>query len=65
MSHLVVKFLLVATLVDLIIDDSALLLYFSGCRQRTRCQKNHTEVPIFWNMSLPMSVFYCKDESMF
>ena len=41
---------------DLLIRDSALLLYFSESRTRSR---NSTIVPIFQNLSLFMSVFYC------
>ena len=45
-----------AALADLLIGDSALLLYFSESRTRSR---NSTIVPIFQNLSLFLSVFYC------
>ena len=46
---------LMTALVDLLIGDSALLLYFS--ESRARSQKS-TIVPIFQNLLLFMSVFY-------
>ena len=46
-------------LADLLIGDSALLLYFSESRTRSR---NSTIVPIFQNLSLFMSVLLCKSK---
>ena len=43
-------------LADLLIGDSALLPYFSESRTRSQ---NSTIVPIFQNLSLFTSVFYC------
>ena len=54
--RLVVRFLLMTALADLLIGDSALLLYFSESRTRSR---NSTGVPIFQNLPLFVSVFYC------
>ena len=56
LRRLVVRFLLITALADLLIGDSALLLYFSESRTRSR---KFTIVPIFQNFSLFMSVFYC------
>ena len=47
------KFLLMTALADIV--DSALLLYFSEPRTRSR---NSTIAPIFQNLLLFMSVFY-------
>ena len=55
-------FLLMSALADLLIDDSALLLYFNESRTRSR---NFTVVPIFQNLSLFMSVFYCANRKYF
>ena len=41
---------------DLLVGDSALLLYFRESRTRGR---NSTIVPIFQNLPLFLSVFYC------
>ena len=41
---------------DLLLGESALLLYFSESRTRSR---NSTIVPIFQILSVFMSVFYC------
>ena len=53
---LAAKFLLMTALLDVLIGDSALLLYFSKSRTRSR---NSIIVPISQNLSLFMSVFYC------
>ena len=45
-----------AALAVLLTGDSTLLLYFSESRARSR---NSTIVPIFQNLPLFMSVFYC------
>ena len=55
------RFLLMTALVDLLIGDSLLLLYFS--ESRTGSQKS-TIVPIFQNLSFFMSVFYCVSVAM-
>ena len=55
-GRLVVRFQLMTALADLLIGDSALLLYFSESKTRSR---NSTIVPIFQNLLLFMSVFYC------
>ena len=55
-GRLVVRFQLMTALADLLIGDSALLLYFSESRTRSR---NSIIVPIFQNMSLFMSMIYC------
>ena len=47
-KDLVARFLLMTALVDLLIVDSALLLYFSESRTRSR---NSTMLPIFQNLS--------------
>ena len=49
-------------LADLLKGDSALLLYFSESRTRSR---NSTLVHIFHNLSLFMSVFYCVSRTYF
>ena len=49
-------------LADLLIGDSALLLYFSETRTRSR---NSTVVAIFQNLSLFISVFYCISRKQF
>ena len=49
-------YILMTALADLLIRESALLLYFSESRTRGR---NSTIVPIFHNLSLFMSVFCC------
>ena len=54
-----VRFLLMTALADLLIGDSALLLYFSESRTRSQ---NSTIVPIFQNLSLFMSVLLCKSK---
>ena len=59
LCRLVVRFLLMTALADLLIGDSALLLYFSESRTRSR---NSTAVPIFQNLSLFMSVLLCKSK---
>ena len=56
MCRLGVKFILMTALVDLLIGDSPLLLYFSESRTSSR---KSTTVPIFQNLSLFMSIFYC------
>ena len=43
-------------LADRLIGDSALLLYFSQSRTKSR---NSTIEPIFQNLSLFVSMFYC------
>ena len=45
------------SLADLLIGDSALLLYFSESRTKSR---NSTTVPIFQNLSLFMCVLLCR-----
>ena len=50
------------SLADLLIGDSALLLYFSESGTRSR---NSTFVPIFQNLLLFMSVFYCVSRTYF
>ena len=57
-----VDLLLMIALVDLLIGDSAILLYFSESRIRSR---NSTLVPILQNFSLFMSVFYCVSQRYF
>ena len=42
--------------------DSALLLYFSESKTRSR---NSTIVPVFQNKSIFMSVFYCVSQKYF
>ena len=49
-------------LADLLIGNSALLLYFSESRTRSR---NSTLVPIFQNLSLFTFVFYCVSRTYF
>ena len=49
-------------LADLLIDDSALLPYFSESSKRS--QKN-TIVPVLQNLLLFMSVFYCVSRKYF
>ena len=62
MRQLVVGFLLMTALANLLIGDSALLLYFS--EPMTRSQ-NSTIVPMFQNMSLYMPVFHCASRNFF
>ena len=57
-----VDLLLMIALVDLLIGDSVILLYFSESRIRSR---NSTLVPILQNFSLFMSVFYCVSQRYF
>ena len=49
-------------LTDLLIDHSALLLYFSESNTSSR---HSTIVPIFQNLSLSMCVFYCVSPKCF
>ena len=49
-------------LADLLIGDSALLLYFRESRKRSR---NSTIAPTFQNLSLFMSVFNCVSRKYF
>ena len=49
-------------LADLLIGDSALLLYFSESRAKSQ---NFIIVPISQNMLLLISVFYCVNQKYF
>ena len=49
-------------LADLLIGDYTLLLYFSESKARSR---NSTTVPIFQNLLLFTSVFYCVIQKYF
>ena len=49
-------------LADLLIGDLALLLYFSESRKKSQ---NSAIVPIFQNLLLSMSVFYCVSQKYF
>ena len=56
MCRLTVRFLVMTTLADLLIGDSALLLYFREFRTRSG---DSTIAPIFQNLLLFTSVLYC------
>ena len=56
MCRLTVRFLVMTTLADLLIGDSALLLYFREFRKRSG---DSTIAPIFQNLLLFLSVLYC------
>ena len=58
---MIVRLLMMTALADLL-GDSALLLYFSKSRTRSR---NSTIVSIFQNLLLFMSVSYCVSQKYF
>ena len=62
LCRLVVSFLLMTASAELLVGDSALLLHFSESRTTSQ---NSTVVPIFQNVLLFTSVFYCKKRKYF
>ena len=59
LRQLILRLLLTTASANLLIADSALLLYFSESRTRSQ---NSTIVPIFQNLLLFMCVLVCKSK---